>query len=232
MRILVTGAARGLGLHLASQAARRNHGVIAAVRAESDTSQLEQLTLDYPGRIRVIRMDVTSEEDVSAAAGLVEKEYGSLDGLVNNAAIQIAREDTIETLDLGDVLATLEVNLVGAMRVVQKLLPALGRGQQACVINISSEAGTIVNAYPSNYPYAISKTALNMFTERLRAHLTDKNIRVYAVHPGWMRTALGGPDAPADPAVVAGGLLDLLEGRTRTTSKISFIDATGRPMPL
>ncbi|MFA9380365.1 MAG: SDR family NAD(P)-dependent oxidoreductase [Acetanaerobacterium sp.] len=232
MRILITGAARGLGWHMSREAARRGHTVFAAVRPESDAVDLEALSKEYHDLVHILRMDVSSEEQVHTAARLLYEQFGALDGIINNAAVTMGGEDTIETLDLDLVRQTMEVNLLGAMRVVQEYLPLLYKGEQQAIINISSEAGTIINAFPKNYPYAISKTALNMFTERLRAHLLEKDIRVYAIHPGWMRTAMGGSEAPADPQVVAGGVLNILEGKTKTNSKIAFIDATGRPMPL
>ena len=232
MRILITGAARGLGFHLTKEAAARGHVVFAAVRPESDAAELEALSEQHPALVHIQRMDVTSDQQVHAAVRRIEEQAGALDGIINNAAVTMGNSDTIETLDLSLVQHTMDVNLVGPMRVVQQCLPLLYKGEQQAVINISSEAGTIINAFPTNYPYAMSKTALNMFTERLRAYLLDKHIRVYAIHPGWMRTGMGGSEAPSDPQVVAGGILNILEGKTRITSKIAFIDATGRPMPL
>jgi len=228
MHILITGAARGLGFYLSAESVSRGHTVYAAVRSESDVGELEKLSDKYKGFVRILRMDVADQEQV--VDGL--KKVDRLDAVINNAAITMGNQDTIETLDLDFIRQTMEVNLLGPMRVVQASLPLLYKGTNAVIINISSEAGTIINAFPTNYPYAISKTSLNMFTERLRAFLIDRNIRVYAIHPGWMRTAMGGATAPADPTVVAGGILDILEGRTTIHSKISFIDATGRPMPL
>lgn len=231
MRILISGAARGLGFHLAREAVCRGHTVLAATRSASNNEALEALRASNPEHLEVFSMDVTDEDQVRESARRAEK-LGALDGIVNNAAILVGREDTIESLDLDLVRRSMEVNLLGPMRVVQQFLPFIRKGNSPCIVNISSEAGTIVNAFSTNYPYAMSKTALNMFSERLRFHLMEDGIRVYAVHPGWMRTGMGGEDAPADPAVIAVGILGLLEGTTKTTSKISFIDATGRPMPL
>jgi NAD(P)-dependent dehydrogenase (short-subunit alcohol dehydrogenase family) len=228
MNILVTGAARGLGFSLAAETVKRGHHVYAGIRLESDACELESLSRSHPGQVTLLRMDVAEDAQVARAL----EGISHLDGVINNAAINIGGQETIETLDLDLVRQTMEINLIGAMRVVQKTLPLLYQGSRQVIINISSEAGTIINAFPTNYPYAISKTALNMFTERLRAHLADKGFRVYAIHPGWMRTGMGGEAAPADPSVIASGILDIVEGKTRITSKIAFIDATGRPMPL
>lgn len=228
MHILITGAARGLGLSLVTESAKRGYYVNAVVRAASNTDELEKTASQYAGHVHIVEMDVADERQAFDCV----KEIDQLDAVINNAAITSGNQETIETLDLDLVRQVLEVNLLGAMRVVQATLPLLKKSKKAVVINISSEAGTIINAYPTNYPYAISKTALNMFTERLRAHLLEQKIRVYAIHPGWMRTGMGGDSAPADPGVVAAGILDIVEDKIKITSKISFIDATGRPMPL
>lgn len=242
MKILITGASGGLGSVLAVLALERGHQVYAAGRSREKVEKaLESVrTKGYQGyrefresrALRILPLDVTSEADAKACARTVQEDGGALDGLVNCAAIMIEREKTLEDLDLNRVVESFQVNTVGPMRMVQHLLPCLYRGEKASVINISSEAGTIINAYPSNYAYSMSKTALNMFSERLREAMREKDILVYSVHPGWMRTNMGGTDAPADPEDIANGILDLMERKKRSYSKISFIDATGRPMPL
>ena len=228
MHILVTGAAQGLGLNLVTEAASRGYFVYAAVRATSNIMALNDIAEQYAGHVNIMTMDVTDQCQVNSCVN----EIGQLDAVINNAAISLGNSETIETLDLDLVRQVLEVNLLGAMQVVQATLPLLKKRDNSVIINISSEAGTIINAYPTNYPYAISKTALNMFSERLRAYLLEHKIRVYAIHPGWMRTGMGGAEAPADPRIIASGTLNIIEDKVRITSKISFIDATGRPMPL
>ena len=235
MRVLVTGAARGLGYELVKEALKRDHTVAAAIRPQSDGAALEALAGEHPGQVIILRMDVSNDEAVKQAAADLTERWGAVDGIINNAGILIGRYDSIDALDLNDVRLSLEVNLLGTMNVVQKFLPLLYQGEKPVVVNISSEAGTIVNAFPANYPYAISKTAVNMFTERLSSHFVQekKDIFAWAIHPGWMRTAMGGmDDAPVDPAVTAWGIWEIMERKTVITSKIAFIDATGRPMPL
>ena len=235
MRALVTGAARGLGYELVKEALQRGHTVAAAIRPESNGAALEALAGEYPNLLTVLRMDVSDEEAVKQAAADLSERWGAVDGIINNAAIQTGRYDSLETLNLSDVRLNFEINLLGTMNVVQKFLPLLYQGEKPVVVNISSEAGTIVNAFPSNYPYAISKTAVNMFTERLRAHFVQeqKDILAWAVHPGWMKTDMGGKDeAPLDPAVTAWRVWEIMERKVTIHSKIAFIDGTGRPMPL
>lgn len=233
MRILITGAGQGLGCHIAAAALARENEVLAAVHSLSHVSEeMQKLKERYQERLTVFEMDVSDGQSVQNAARMISSKGEALDGIVNNAAIMVEREKTIEELDLSAMQASFEVNTIGPMRVVQRFLPMLYRGSGQVIVNISSEAGTIVNAFPTNYPYSMSKTALNMFSERLREYLREKDIQVYAVHPGWMRTNMGGVDAPADPRDIAAGIVDILERKKKIYSKIAFIDSTGRPMPL
>lgn len=233
MRLLVTGAGQGLGYWICKTALERGWEVFAAVHSlEHVSREALQLKEFYNRRVHMMEMDVSESESIAAARRRVEEFGGILDGIVNNAGIMPEREKNIEELDLSVMMSAFEVNTIGPMRVVQTFLPLLYQGRKQTVINISSEAGTIINAFPTNYPYSMSKTALNMFSERLREYLKPRDIRVYAIHPGWMRTNMGGVDAPANPGDIADGILDILERKKTIYSKIAFIDATGRPMPL
>lgn len=233
MKVLITGAGQGLGCWMMSELLARGNKVYAAVHSLTHISQqMRELQIRYGEGITAFEMDVTDEQSVARAAQMLKDQGQTLDGIVNNAAILIERDKTIEELDLLAVKESFEVNTIGPMRVVQKFLPLLYRGERQVIVNISSEAGTIINAFPTNYPYSMSKTALNMFSERLREYLKGKDIQVFAVHPGWMRTNMGGNDAPADPRDITAGIADILERKKTIYSKIAFIDSTGRPMPL
>ena len=177
MRILITGAGQGLGSWIARLALERGHNVIATVHALSHVCEETQaLCAAFPVQFRLLKMDVTSDRDVAEVEALLRAEQPQLDAIVNNAGIMIERDHTIEELDLDAVIRSFQVNTVGPMRVVQKLLPLLSAGTRSCIVNISSEAGTIINAFPTNYAYSMSKCALNMFSERLREYLKERDI--------------------------------------------------------
>lgn len=233
MNILITGAGQGLGACMASLALQRGHTVYAAVHSLSHIAEeLNHCKNRFGTSLHLMAMDVTDAKSIGKAADDIRQQGDTLDAIINNAAVMSEREKTIEDLDLSAMAKSFEVNTIGPMRVIQMLLPKLYRGKDQVIVNISSEAGTIVNAFETNYPYSMSKTALNMFSERLREYLKPKDILVYAVHPGWMRTNMGGMDAPANPEDIANGILDILERKKKIYSKIAFIDSTGRPMPL
>ncbi|PAD26783.1 short-chain dehydrogenase [Niallia circulans] len=232
MKILITGANRGLGIHLAKTALKRGHTVLAGVRTVQETSPINLLKAKYPDHLHTYYLDVTQEESIFKAAELAAKDVGAIDGIINNAGVLTERGKKIEELDFEHVQFTMDVNVLGPMRVVKHFLPLIYKGEGKAIINISSEAGSIQNAYGGDFPYGISKAALNMFSVQLSRYVNEKNITVYAIHPGWIKTDMGGEDATGYPDESANGILDILEGKIVGTSGLGFIDFKGREMKI
>jgi len=152
---------------------------------------------------------------------------------VNNAAILLGRDQTIEEVDMQMMVESMDVNLYGPMRVVKHFLPLMRKSGSGFIMNISSEAGSFHRAYGKDYSYAISKAALNLFTQRLHVDLSSSGIRALAVHPGWMRTDMGGPSAHLDPMESAVAILDLIEGKQEAEiDPFAFVDYTGKSFPI
>ncbi|MCR2820941.1 SDR family oxidoreductase [Lederbergia panacisoli] len=233
MNILVTGANRGLGFSLSKAAAERGHTVLACARnGEQPIGSLKDLVSQFPNQIFPLSLDVTDEQSVSAAAAKVMEEWGSIDAIINNAGVLYARDSKIEELDFSLLDVTIDVNLYGPMRVVKHFLPLLYKGAKQTIINISSDAGSITNAYGEDYPYAISKAALNMFTKQIKSYVSDKNINVYAIHPGWIKTDMGGDKAPGSPEETANNLLDIIEKKKIIAEDLFFIKHDGESMKI
>jgi NAD(P)-dependent dehydrogenase (short-subunit alcohol dehydrogenase family) len=233
MNLLITGANRGLGLALAAEALRRGHRVLAGTRSPHDAgSKLDALRSAFPDRLSVHILDVAREEHAARLAAELAEQGVVLDGIINNAGILLGRDSPIEQLDMDQVRQTFEINLFGPMTVVKHMLPLMAHSAGGIILNISSEAGSLTNAYGGDYPYAISKTALNMFTEQLKHAVKDRGIRALSVHPGWIRTDMGGGQAPGDPRESAAGILDLAEGKTVPDGRFAFVDYLGRPMAI
>ena len=230
MKILITGANRGLGIHLVKTALKRGHTVLAGVRMVQETSPINLLKAQYPDYLHTYYLDVTQEESIIKAAKLAAKDVGAIDGIINNAGVLTERGKKIEELDFEQVQFTMDVNVLGPMRVVKHFLPLLYQGDNKAIINISSEAGSIQNAYGGDFSYGVSKAALNMFSVQLSRYVKEKDICVYAVHPGWIKTDMGGENATGYPDVSANGILDILEGKIAGTSELGFIDFRGREM--
>lgn len=232
MKIFITGANRGLGLSLATIGAERGHTILAGVRQVDQAKALNQLKERFPEKVWIYHVDVANEDSITEAAKTIAGELGSIDVIINNAGILLGRDNKIEEIDFKDIEDSFSVNLYGPMRVVKHFLPLLSKGVNPAIINVSSESGSIHNSYGGDYPYAISKTGLNMFSEQLSKLLREKNTLVYAVHPGWIKTDMGGEKAPGSPIETANGILDIVERKKKVTSEYSFIDHEGNPMQI
>jgi NAD(P)-dependent dehydrogenase (short-subunit alcohol dehydrogenase family) len=232
MKLLITGANRGLGLALAFEAVRRGHTVFAGVRNTQEIEEgLAELQANSPHQVTIIKLDVTDENSISSAVQQVKDQIGLLDGIINNAGVLCERDKKIEEISLNQVQITFDVNLFGPMRVVKHFLPILVKSKESSIINISSEAGSYQNAYGGDYSYALSKHSLNMFTKQIQNYLKETKVCVLSVHPGWIKTDMGGEAAPGSPEETAEGILDLLERKQEVQTQTNFINFKGEPMP-
>lgn len=232
MNLLITGAGRGLGLQLTREAAERGHTVWAGVRGPASAGKLKELQEKHGDAIRLLTLDVEDEGSIVQAAQELTHQAGVLDGIINNAAVLLGREQKLESLSLEELEQSFRVNLYGPIAVAKYIMPLLRKGEQQAIINISSEAGGFAGAYDGDYGYALSKSALNMFTAQLHKAFTPQGYAVYAVHPGWIRTDMGGASAPGDAGEAAKGILDLIERKVIPPEGAFFINADGSPRAL
>jgi NAD(P)-dependent dehydrogenase (short-subunit alcohol dehydrogenase family) len=209
MKIVITGANRGIGLELARQYLARGDSVVAAVRDPTEATRLAALGEGGGGRLRVAACDVTLDGSVRAfAAGLSEP----VDLLINNAGIKTER-DELADLDLGNAARTFQVNVLGVLRITLALLPLLRRAPAAKIASISSGLGSIErNLTGGIYGYRISKAALNMASRSLAQDLRKDRIIAVALTPGWVKTDMGGAGAPTEVSDSAAGLIRVIDG--------------------
>jgi len=211
MKIVITGANRGIGLELARQYLSRGDSVHAGVRAPSEAGELSSLAEPSGGRLQLTACDVADEASVRAFAAAVA---GPVDVLINNAGVR-SHPDSLEQLDLDGAARTLQVNALGALRVTGALLPLLRRARGAKIVNISSELGSISgNSSGSSYGYRMSKAALNMASRSLAIDLKEEGIVAVALNPGWVKTDMGGSDAPLMVTESAAGIIRTIDGLT------------------
>lgn len=191
---LVTGANRGLGREVALRLLARGYTVIAGMRKPEPLMDLEILTLD-----------VADEASVRAAAEAVRARHGRLDVLVNNAGILLDGHLGVLEVDGDTFRRTMEANVLGALRMAQAFAPLMPKGGR--IVNVSSGGGQL--SEPSTWApaYCVSKTALNAVTVQLAEALRPRGIAVNAVCPGWVRTDMGGPEAPRSLAQGAASIL-------------------------
>ena len=198
---LVTGSNRGIGFEIAKQLALKKIQVVLTSRNPTNgEAALRKLTRDGVKKVVFMQLDVSNQVSVENLSNEVEKTFGRLDILVNNAAILIDRDDVVASnVDLEVVKATLETNLIGAWRMCKAFIPVMKKNGYGRIVNISSGAGQFEYMATSGgyWPaYSVSKASLNALTVMLASELRGTNILVNAVCPGWVRTDMGGSNAP------------------------------------
>jgi NAD(P)-dependent dehydrogenase (short-subunit alcohol dehydrogenase family) len=197
---LVTGSNRGIGLEIVKQLATKQITVVLTSRnSAKGEAAVRKLAKDGIKRVVPMGLDVSSQASVNRILDKVEKTFGRLDILVNNAAILIDKDDvTASNANLETVKITLETNLIGAWRMCKAFIPLMKKNSYGRIVNISSGAGEFEHLASSRgyWPaYSVSKTSLNALTVMLASELRGTNILVNAVCPGWVRTDMGGPNA-------------------------------------
>ena len=191
MIALVTGANRGLGRETARQLLEAGHTVVIAARREEAARETAAALGE---RAHPLRLDVTSLDDITAAAEWLRERFGHLDVLVNNAAIHYDTWQRAVNADLAVVREAAETNVYGPWQLTQALLPLLRAGSHQRVVNVSSGAGSLTEMTSGSTPaYSLTKAALNALTRMFAADLRADGILVNAVCPGWVATDMGGP---------------------------------------
>jgi NAD(P)-dependent dehydrogenase (short-subunit alcohol dehydrogenase family) len=228
---LVTGANRGVGLEFVRQLLARGDHVVATCRKPGKANALNALTGAHPGRLHVLPLDVAdpkSRAELVHELPLVLEDGDRLGLLVNNAGILHAGE-RFGRLGADALDDSFRTNAAGPFLLTQALAPSLADG--ARVANISSELGSIAGTARFGTPsYSISKAALNMASRLLAHALADRGIAVVALHPGWVRTDMGGAQAAVAPEDSVRGLLAVIDGLDAVRSG-GYYDWQGRALP-
>jgi NAD(P)-dependent dehydrogenase (short-subunit alcohol dehydrogenase family) len=226
--VLITGANRGLGESLVNQFASEGWLVFAGQRALAPSSTPVR---DVSDRVTLVGLDVLDDASVALAAKKVSERTRGLDVLINNAAVNPKPDGAaLGELDFDAIRLAYDVNALGPLRVTQAFVSLLERGDGPLVVNVSSEAGSLQHSWrDKGFGYCMSKAALNMQTTMLNLALNPKGINVLSLHPGWMRTDMGGPNAALDPAESALGMYRVIIGADAGTPR--FLQHDGKPFP-
>ena len=228
--VFITGCSRGIGLALAKQMASRGWQVLAGARHPASAHALQAAAREAtPGSIEILALDVRSDESVKAAAEEAAVKVRGLDVLVNNAGVYPEEgNEPLEQLPLECFEKAFAVNVVGVARVTRLFLPLLTRAAHPRVLNISSLAGSISEKSDSRYYcYSASKAALNMLTRSMAAELRPRGVTVVAVTPGWVKTEMGGPNAPLTAEESAASLAATIDRITHHDAG-HFLDRDGQ----
>lgn len=218
-RVLITGANRGIGFELTRQLVERGKFVFATCRQPEKAEDLQALRAAFPMQLALVTLDVTSDVSVAEAATAVTQQTNHLDMLINNSGILYSNE-TLANFDPTIMQHTFDVNVFGVMRVITQFLPLLRNGKEPKLVNISSQLGSLqkINSGWKKYSYNSSKAALNMLTRMMSFEFAQDGIAVTAVHPGWVQTDMGGPDAAVTPPASAAGILQVADNLTLTNT--------------
>jgi NAD(P)-dependent dehydrogenase (short-subunit alcohol dehydrogenase family) len=207
----VTGGNRGLGLQTALELKDRAKVVIGSRELKQGQEALKKLHAAGVDA-EVLEFDVTEPKSRQAAFDYFESKYGRLDILVNNAGVSAGKfpgtgpEHSATDVPMELLRKVFETNFFAQVALTQKLLPLIRKSPAGRIVNLSSILGSLtLHADPKSpiyhaksFAYDASKTALNAFTVHLAYELRDTNIKVNSAHPGWVKTDMGGPEAPME----------------------------------
>jgi NAD(P)-dependent dehydrogenase (short-subunit alcohol dehydrogenase family) len=222
---LITGANKGIGFETARQLAQS--GGIHVIMAARDRAKgvAAALTLQGEGLdVEALTLDVTEAASIAAAVQQISSKFGHLDILINNAGIAIQDGKKVSEQSLETWRKTFDTNLFAVVAVTQAFLPLLAKSDAGRIVNLSSIlASMTLHSDPSSPiydfkvpAYNVSKTAVNAWTVQLAYELRDSKMKVNAVHPGYVKTDMGGPSAP----------MEIVDG-AKTSVALALIDAKG-----
>lgn len=207
---LVTGANKGIGFETAKQLGELGITILVAARDQKKADEAAQKLKADGVDAQPIVLDVTRSEDFKKAYDFIDKNFGKLDILINNAGISEGAEDwganTAFTVKPEKLREVFETNLFGLVELTQVLLPLVKKSDAGRIVNLSSILGSqTLHADPNSpiygfkqFAYDASKAALNSFTIHLAAGLKDTPIKVNSAHPGWVKTDMGTDAAPME----------------------------------
>jgi NAD(P)-dependent dehydrogenase (short-subunit alcohol dehydrogenase family) len=224
---LIVGASRGLGLGLATELARRGWQVIATMRSAEVPAGLAAAVAKSAGRISTATVDVDSVASVDAlVAGLARRK---LDLLFVNAGIAGPKHQSVDAVTSEELVALFTTNTIAPLRIARRLLPGVADG--GTIAFMSSRMGSVADNLSGGMDlYRASKAALNSLTRSFVATAAhDRKVAVLTLHPGWVRTDMGGAAAPLSIAESVSGLVDVIE--TPQTAKHRFLDYQGAELP-
>lgn len=210
-RVLITGANRGIGLAFARHYAEAGAQVFAACRTPENADELGALAAQHT--VHVTKLDVSDETSIQEARTKVAEQTDGLDLLVNNAAV--FHNTPFGELTFDTSLHTLRVNAVAPLLVTQAFFDLLKRGEQATILNVSSNRASISEKTDTKLiDYSASKAALNMYTRSIAAVAREHGMLAVMIDPGWVQTRMGGEEAALSPDETVAGMVRVLENLT------------------
>lgn len=230
--VVVTGAGKGLGYCIAKKHLEQGDSVFAL--EYKITQQLIDLTVKYP-LLSIYPCDVSSTQNVTASLSILRRKAVSVDILYNVAGIYFPDDlVSLEESDIDRCLTLYNVNALGQLRVMAALSPLLKSG--SVILNVTSEAGSIgACTRTSEYGYCMSKAAANMGAKIFANQLSGRDIRIFCIHPGWLKTDMGGKgallsEASITPGQSADAVIEIARNPGTVPEGIMYLDYKGNPL--
>ncbi len=223
--VLITGANRGIGLEFVRQYADNGWRVLACARNPSTSSDLNQLAAKFPDVIHIHALDVTDHERIAQLSH--ELSTDNIDLLINNAgAYPTVRGATFHQVDYDAWGYAFKVNSMAPLKMVDAFFPQISRSESKKIVTITSKMGSVTdNRGGGSYVYRSSKSAVNIVMKSLAIDLESKGFVVALLHPGWVRTDMGGPNGLISAEKSVSGMRRVIDGLTHTdTGKFFAFD--------
>ena len=211
-RVLITGASRGIGAELARQYAAAGDEVIACVRDVDAAPGLE----DVRDNVTVQQMDTGSPDSIAAAAAAIGD--GPIDVLINNAGAMGGLSQSVDNLDIEEWHRSLDVNTIGPLLIARSFKANLAASGDGKLMNVTSQLAASTWPLGGMYIYSSTKAALCKVAQALAIDWKDEPITVALMHPGWVKTDMGGPHAAITPEESASGIREVIAGLTKADS--------------
>jgi len=224
--IVITGAEQGLGLELARTYAGSGYEVLAGC-LKHDASGIRTLAEEQPS-VTIVPLDVTREGSVAALADRCTDK--TIDVLINNAGVHFRKWSVPEKVSFADWELTLQVNTLGPARVSFALRDSLARARAGKLVTISSDWGSVSKHPGTAYDYCSSKAAVNSVMRGIASNWSKDGICVLMIHPGWMKTTMGGAGAQVAPSDSAQRIKSIVD-RATIADNGRYIDTQGNDMP-
>ena len=206
--ILVTGANRGLGIEFVEQYLNEGNEVIATYRSENSSIDLFEMGNER-SNLKLLQLDVSSKKSLNSFA----KNLGNspIDIFINNAGVYGPRNNSFGNVDEENWIPAIKINAIAPMLLTQLIIKNIRSGADKKLIYITSKMGSIDdNKGGGAYVYRSSKTALNSVVKSLSVDLENEGITVTLIHPGWVKTDMGGPNALIDKDTSVRGMTEVI----------------------
>ena len=227
---LITGANRGIGLEFSRQYAAEGWRVLACSRNPEKSSELNKLAAQYPELIKILALDVSDHEQIERLGQELSDE--SIDLLINNAGIYPKSDaNGFGHTDYAEWMQIFRINTMTPLKMAETFATQLARSKQKAFVAITSKMGSIGdNCGGGSYLYRSSKTAVNMVVKSLAIDLQSAGITSVVIHPGWVKTEMGGPNALISTEQSVSGMRKVIGNLTMADSG-KFFSYDGQEIP-